>query len=294
MKIKKLVLAVSTLFISSTAFSAPVEFDTPDAHIIVMRALDSWSGDNTASEESLKAVKNREGGFVLRLPNGKHAMGFPTFGGSVDKGETVQGVVTELNARNFKLENLRTNFVIEKPVAIEPTQFSSFADLQRQIFESTVISSGNPTTLHNNVSTKKFFGALLSLGSIAVAGAKFGATGSQVVLNSGIAGDAYQITASSKAALTPVNLPSFDATMYKTIDARRVAQGQNERFGQVIIAYKTEKTDATEKDALIKAIVSLTGADTTPEAVQQSRNEDFTKRQALWDACVAEDKCKKD
>lgn len=32
----------------------------------------------------------------------------------------------------------------------------------------------------------------------------------------------------------------------------------------------------------------------TPEAVQQARDEDFTKRQALWDACVVEDKCKKD
>jgi CO dehydrogenase/acetyl-CoA synthase alpha subunit len=63
--------------------------------------------------------------------------------------------------------------------------------------------------------------------------------------------------------------------------------------GEILIAYKVDKTPQAEHEALVKAIVTLTGADTTPEAVQQSRQGDFEKRVALWDACVADGKCQK-
>jgi hypothetical protein len=92
-------------------------------------------------------------------------------------------------------------------------------------------------------------------------------------------------------------LPEFNASSYKYIDVRRVEEGPHEspiRVGQIIIAYKNEKTDESEKTALVKAIVSLTGADTTVADISKAREEDLVKRQAIWDECVALDKCKKE
>ena len=179
------------------------------------------------------------------------------------------------------------------PVGLDPKEFSSFAKNQHELYKQVVIADGNPATLHSKVSRRKFFSGVISLATVAVAGEKFGSLGANTVLNTGIAGDVYQLSASSRAALIPItSLPTFDASSYKYIDVRKVIQGNNERLGQVIIAYKNDKTEDVENTALIKAIVSLTGADTTVEAIQQARDEDLTQRQAIWDACVSDGKCK--
>jgi hypothetical protein len=68
--------------------------------------------------------------------------------------------------------------------------------------------------------------------------------------------------------------------------------GQKDRLGQIIIAYKGEKTKQAEDAALAQAIVTASGADTTVEAIEESRKKDQTARQAIWDECVAQEKCK--
>jgi hypothetical protein len=294
MNIKITITSICVSLLSLPILAAPVEYDTPDAHIIVMRALDSWSGDNSASEDSLEAVAKHEGGFRYNRPKGL-VLGFPLlfgFNGDSNADAVVQGVVLALKPLDFKLTQLKTNFSVEKPVALDPTKYASFVNYQRELFKHLVISQGNPVARPRQVSFNKFFGAVLSLGTVAVAGEKFGGLGSQVVLGSGIAGDVYQLSASSKAALGPINLPDFDASSYKSIDVRRVIQGNNDRLGQVIIAYKNNKTDDAENTALIKAIVTLTGADTTVPDIKQARVDDLAKRQAIWDACVSDGKCK--
>lgn len=294
MNIKITIASICASLLSLPILAAPVEYDTPDAHIIVIRALDSWSGDNSASDDSLEAVAKHEGGFRLNRPKGA-VFGFPLlfgFNGDSKADAVIQGVVLALKPLKFELAQDKTNFSIERPVALDPTKYANFINYQRELFQHLVISQGNPATLPSRVSSKKFFGAVLSLATVAVAGEKFGALGSQTTLNSGIAGDVYQISASSRAALSPIALPHFDASGYKSIDVRRVIQGNNDRLGEVIIAYKNDKTDDAENTALIKAIVTLTGADTTVEAIKQARAEDLAERQAIWDSCVVEGKCK--
>lgn len=293
MKIKTTIASICASLISSAIFAAPVEFDTPDVHVVVMRALDTWSGDNSASEESLEAVKNHEAGYRVYHHKGD-VLGFPILFGGLSDDKIVQGVNSALKVLSFKLEQDRVNFNVDKPVALDPKEYGILAQRQRELFKYLVISQGNPVTLPSRVKTKKFWGAIFSLGAVAVGGEKFGAAGSEAVLGSGTAGDIYQFSTSSRAALSPIDLPIFDASTYKSIDVRRVIQGNNDRLGQVIIAYKNDKTDDAENTALIKAIVTLTGADTTVEAIKQARAEDLDKRQAIWDACVAEGKCKND
>jgi len=289
--IRLAILSLCASLYSSTVLAASVEIDTPDAHIVVMRALDSWSGDEGASEDSLEAVADHEGGFQLERPQGL-VLGFPLLFGGLNDDVVVQGVNSALKAMKFKLTQSKVNFKVDKPIALEPEKFAEFAKYQRDLFKSLVISEGNPATLHNSVSAKKFFSGILALGTVAIAGEKYGALGQEAMLNSGIPGDVYQFSSSGRAALTPLDTPDFKLASYKSIDVRRVIQGNNERVGQVIIAYKADKTEAAENDALIKAIASLTGADTTVEAIKQARDEDLSKRQAIWNACVSEGKCK--
>lgn len=294
MKIRKNIVAISASLLSLTAFATPVEFDTPNAHVIVIRSIESWSGDSSASEKSLNSISKHEGGFQLESKKGT-VLGYPLLFGGLNEDSVVQGVNTELKKLNYNLTQTGDfTFKVDKPVAIDPTKYSSFANSQRDLYKLVVISEGNPASLSGRVGVKKFFSGVLSFGLIVLGGEKYGAIGSQTVLNTGVAGDAYQLSASMRSALIPIHLPDIDVSSYKSIDVRNVIQGNNDRFGQVIIAYKNDKTDETENAALIKAIVTLTGADTTVDAIKQARNDDLTNRQAIWDACVAEGKCKKD
>jgi hypothetical protein len=292
MKIRKNIVAISASILSLTAFATPVEFDTPDAHVIVIRALDSWSGDKGASEDSLERIAAHKCAFMLKTPKGE-ILGHPLLFQGLSDNPIVQNVNNEIHKHGFELVNrIEMRINIDMPATTAPADFKHFSDAQREIFKRLVITQGNPSKRESQVSSNKFFGAVLALGTVAVGGEKYGSLGSQTVLNTGVASDVYELTATSKAAISPVELPNFDASAYKTIDVRKVTQ--NDRFGQVIIAYKNDKTDETENAALIKAIVTLTGADTTVDAIKQARNEDLTNRQAIWDECVAEGKCKKD
>lgn len=293
MNIKITIVSICASLLSLSSFAAPVEYDTHDAHIILMRALDSWSGDNSASEDSLEAVAKHEGGFQLERSK-CCVLGFPQLFGKLSDDLVVQGVSSSLKTMNFKLSQSKVNFRVEKATLLEAKDNYLFVQKQRELFKYLVISQGNPATRSSKVAFNKFLGGVLSIGAIIVGGEKFGALGSQTVLNTGVAGDIYQLSASSRAALSPIELPDFDASKYKSIDVRRVIQGNNDRLGQIIIAYKNEKTVEAENEALVKAIVSLTGADTTVEAIKLARAEDLAKRQAIWDACVAEGKCKND
>jgi hypothetical protein len=292
MKIQITIASFLASLLSTAIFAAPVEFDTPDAHVIVMRALDTWSGDNTASEESLEAVKDHKAGYRVYRHEKGDVLGFPILFGGLADDKVVQGVNSELKPLSFKLEQDRVNFSVDKPLALDPTKYAAFANYQRELYKAVVVSDGNPATLHGRVSGRKFLSGVLSLAAIGIAGEKFGALGSQTVLSTGVAGDVYQFGTSGNAALSPIDLPAFDASSYKSIDVRRVIQGNNDRLGQVIIAYKNDKTDEAENTALIKAIVTLTGADTTVEAIQLARTEDLAERLSIWNACVAVGKCK--
>jgi hypothetical protein len=290
---KYLPVALLALLLPLQVFAAPVEMDTPDAHIIVVRSIDAWSGDESTSEDSLSAFEKRKAGFILKHP--KEENGYPMLLQGISDDPVVQGVNTNLKSLNFKLAQEHDFFLrIGDSVTIIPNEYGQLVNVQKDLFKFFVEKQGNPKDLSGKTKVRKFFGTLLSFGTVIVAGNKFGAAGAQGAIGADIPGSVYQISASGQAAVTPLEIPSFDTTGYQSIDVRRVIQGNNDRVGQIIIAYRKEKTEAAENEALIKAIVSLVGADTTVDAIKQARAEDLTHRQAIWDACVAEGKCKND
>ncbi|NBX55609.1 MAG: hypothetical protein EBT70_11195 [Betaproteobacteria bacterium] len=88
--------------------------------------------------------------------------------------------------------------------------------------------------------------------------------------------------------MAAVELPSIDLTSFKEISIRRVIANPGQIIGQIIIAYKDEKTEAAEHEALVIAVVALTGANSTTAEIEQARKEDFARRKAIWDKCVAD------
>ena len=292
-----LLATVISLVWSAQSSAAPVELDTPSTHIIVVRPVDAWSGDVSVSEDSLDAVRDRVthyGVVAISTKTGKSVElygGAGMFGGVADHPIT-RGVQTELLKKNMKLaKNGKSVFRVLDPIAINPEDMAAIAVAQTEFYKQFVISQGDPETLSGKVRVKKLIGGVAALGATLFAMDKFGAVaGSSATLGSGITNDIYSIATKNRGALSPINLPNVDFTQFKSVDVRKVV-GAADRMGQVIIAYKEDKTPEAEEEALIKAIVTLTGADTTPAEVEKSRALDLANRRAIWSACLAESKC---
>ncbi|VVD30964.1 hypothetical protein [Paraburkholderia dioscoreae] len=297
MKHNRLVASIAFAIASlgSTEVQAqPVEIDTESAHIIVVRPVDMWSGDTSTLESTLDSVRERRVSYDVVL-DGTRYRGSPLLLQGVSDNPVTLGVESTLKEKDTKLvRNDPYLFHVLDASALSPADYASFAKTQADYYEKFVLRQGDPRTLPGSVRLRNFFGNVLSLGSLLIPAHALGAaTGAQVMANSGLAEDIGNIPRPARAALTPTPLPALDPATYKAIDVRRI-EFKSDVAGEIVIAYKTDKTPQAEQEALIKAIVSATGADTTPEAIEQSRKDDFQKRVAMWDACVADGKCQKE
>lgn len=291
---KKLIYAIACLLAATTALATPVEFDTEDAHVIVVRPIDLWSGDLSSAEDMLDAYKSKKVSYVIEKQDSGVYIGYPQLFMDVTDHPITKGAEKKLAELNFKpVSNQLHNFKVEKSIPIDVAEFPALIQYQQAIFKYVVLSQGDPATLPSRVKGKKFLGGLLSLGAIAVSANTFGlSTGTNFAVNSGIADDVYRRVSQYRGSIAPINLPNVDLKDYQAIDIRKITTSQNDRVGQVIIAYKNAKTPEAEQTALIRAIVTLAGADTTLRDIEQSRAENYAERVAIWNACVGDDACK--
>ena len=288
------VVGATMIFCTSVA-AAPVEFDTAEAHVIVLRPVDAWSGDATLLEDMLQSIQGRRCSYAYFDSTGHYYRGSPLpFQGMSDTPIT-HGVMAALTALKASLvSNDRYMFTVHPPSSLVPGDFNDLVQAQNALFKRAVIQQGNPSTLQSRLSHQKILGGMGALAATVFTMGKLGVdTGSKFMLDTGLADNVYRVSAQTKDAIAPLALPTFDARSYAQIDVRRVTATRN-TLGQIIIAYKTPPTEAAETTALIQAIVVLTGADINTDDVQHSRSEDLALRQSIWDACVAEGKCKND
>lgn len=290
------VRALSTLAALMPLVTAaqPVELETDGAHIIVVRPVDIWSGDASTQNNSLEAIRNKEVSYDVVL-NGGLRRGSPVVFQGVSDDPVTLGVQSALSARDTRLvRKAGYLFHIEDATSLAPADYSAFAQAQSDYRQLLVQREGDPESLQGRTRVGKFFGGLLSIGSLFIPSSVLGAGGgAEFMLSTGFAADIGAISGPVRAALIPVVLPSINPADYQAIDVRRV-EFSPEAPGEIIIAYRTGKTADTERSALIKAIVTLAGADTTAEAVEASRQSDFKERVSMWDACVANGKCQKE
>jgi hypothetical protein len=278
--------------LASTAIAAPVEIDTPYAHIIVCRPVDEWSGDKSAQSDSLDEVRARKANYRVRLGSKRELQGGPLLLQKESDHPIVNGVRNELASAGFTLGLSQAYFFrVEEAQSLDPVRFREFAQSQATAYRLTILNQGDPSTLQSRTTGKKFAGGVLSLVTIGAAGAKFGTLGAETTLNAGMAGDAYKLPQGLRAVLVPAVLPDFDASAYHDVEIRRVSY-RGGMLGQIIVAYRMEKTAEAEVGALSKAIATVAGTGTTVDDIEKSRQADFAFRKSVWDACVASDECK--
>lgn len=280
----KIIPSIAIAIYSISAFADPVQFDVEGAHIIVLRPMDSYSGNKSYTNQIAENLKEHVAAFNYQKGD-KQISGHPPVFCCLSKDPLVQSVNTEVESKGFKLHHSGVVYQLQKPSTIQPSDFPILVDNQQQLYERFVIEQGNPDNLTAKSSFKKFIGGVLSVGTLALIGDKYGTNTAQAALNAKLPDDIYRVATLSKGAVAPLLVPDFNPSNYQSIDVRRVTTlGNDDRFGQIIIAYKTEKTAELEQLALTKAVVSIVGVDTTLSAVQDSQKKDFDRRKAIWES----------
>jgi len=282
--------------IASFSHAEPVQFDTDDAHVIVIRPVDTWSGNSVTNEYTLAGIKSKKSQFSYVDSNGKKMVGFISesifpWNKELPNDEVIHKVANEFARLGFTLNG--QFFFVESPITVQPSDMPTIIAAQESLFKKLVINQGNPTTLPDRIHNKRLGGMLVNVALLLVGADKIGTVASSnIVLSSGLSNDVTRLTTQELKSLTAVSSVPFDYSQYRSVDIRKIVPDLPDRVGQIIIAYKGEKTKQAEEIALAQAIVTASGADTTIEKIEKSRKEDMVARQAIWDECVAKGECK--
>lgn len=140
------------LFLSAMSFAvlvcdaAPIEIDLPEAHLILVRPMDQWSGLRPSSKSSI--LQNSEKKYFLRYfdTNSGKIIGSKRY---IFSGPNDEGVFKKL-VESFPDRIINSNslqFDMSKPAQLENNDISIFLELQNNNFQTEVIKFGDPDTL---------------------------------------------------------------------------------------------------------------------------------------------------
>jgi hypothetical protein len=290
MFIKSILFASTFTAFCGHSLAAPLTFENDVVKVVVVRPIDLWSGDKSALESSLEAHKNKTTWYTVLLNNQKYIFGNPNITQSATVHPITIDVSQKLNQLGFKLPRSSDNsFTIQLAVAVPSEKMKDVQSFQAKSFNRTVIAQGDPDALQAKTSRNKFFGGVFSLAATLVAADKFGTSfGAHAIFGSGISESLYNEISQYNGGLVPVDIGSDDLSQFKQIEIRRVTTAAPDRNGQIVIAYKQEKTPAIEESALALAIVALTAANSSTAEIEQARAEDYAQRKEIWKQCVSE------
>jgi hypothetical protein len=293
-------LSVCSLFCSlivfDTAVAAPIELDTSGAHIVVIRPIDSWTGSQATSAYSLDDIRAKRGQFTYVGQDGRPIKVFRNEGifpwsKTLPDDELTREICAGIRQHNFTF-NGQNFLTIGAPVTALPAQMQALTEAQRALFEKVVTEQGDPATLQDVKNRQRWGSALIAAALLHTSVEHLGAmSGTNFALSSGVATDLNKLTGDLRKAVVAAAPSAIDYSGYKSVDIRSVTDSQKDRVGQIIIAYRGEKSAEAEREALAKAIVTAVGADTTVDQVEAARVVDRADRQAIWDRCVASGKC---
>jgi len=272
---------------------APPEYDEPAFHLVVCRPMDSWSGDTSAMDAQVEMLSARRAHIrILKDEDGRREVGagISLLNGPSDD-PVVRSAVDALKVRGFEISS-RGHYIwaLGLPFSLEPSAYAQFRAAQDQAYRLLIERQGNPDRIPGSVAARRVLGGLLAAGATVAGGEHFGGVGATVVLNAA-AGDLYALPLPLRRRVAPCGLPELDAGSFTLIEVYPVKVNDGGSPGQVVVAYRTEKSDDISRAALVRAIVAIVGADTTPTAVAAARAQDLAYRKAVWTACEAERGC---
>jgi len=278
----KTMLAVLAFAVSLSASADPVQFDVGDAHVVVVRPIDAWSPDASLAEKSLKFIDDKGFAYSYIDAAGKKISPFP---GSWIAAKVVTPVSEEVSAQlagaGFKEYRSSPLYEIGAPVNVEVQKLPALLALQNELYRKWSLRQGDPSELESKVKTKKIIGSTVGL-LIGVAGVKTFGTSVDPTNYVNLTGDINRVAGASARAVMPLPLPDLDFSTCKEVDIRRV-----DRFGyigEIIICYRTPKTESLEQSALAKAIITASGISASVQEIQAARTADYQRRVAFWTA----------
>ena len=274
----KIIVAGLSMMSACLASAAPVEYDTPDAHIVVIRPMDQWvpATSAVADLDAKRFSGAYSGSYFL---DQKKSIRLDDSGDQFS-----QYFANKYPKKKYDSANSIFTTVL-RPITLKPENMPEVFNQLNEGYEAFIIANRKPAPPPSGGGGRPFGAIADGLSGAGV----FGMIGAGVF---GLLGAVLDNPIKINTTPLPVSKPAnIDYSKFKSIDLRPTLSGAPAR-GQIIIAYKADKTEAIENEALAIGIGSTLGFDTTKEAVLVARAADLADRQVIWDKCVADGKCK--
>ena len=194
------------------------------------------------------------------------------------------------------------------PTTLSPRQAHLYIDFQNNAWIDRVLSLGDPSTLEQRVSDRNTSANWKMLGGAILGGILGGVAGNAIGGNTGMmagaligssAGisygalsqtpwnpDAQKLINKNPNLVTFNRIPVVDFSTYQSVDVFPVKNYTGSNCGDIIIAYKGEKTPQAEHEALLIAFPALLSFQNSLEQVIQARQQDYQARLELWNSRV--------
>lgn len=283
----KIIVAVA-FALGGTAKAAPSVIETDSAKVIVIRPSEQWTANQGLLDDYDAGQKKKRYLLIVRDQNGKN-----TFANSSDISGWLKTAVTDMDGAGWEASGwLPKNVSIIGPAtSMTGTQFNGVIGVQERYYKALIVKVGSPEMQKSAFNRGVVTGYVLTIGTLGL-GAKMGIPTELLGLGTGVA---EQIGAIPPALLTAVspNWPvAGDFSQYPVVDVRQITpQGSRGVVGQIIIAYKGEKTSVAEDEAMAKAARALVGVDTSLAEIEKARLEDYNRRSEIWNRYLADGKC---
>ena len=291
MIVRKTLGVLGLLSITAAAVAAPVEYDTDDFHLVVSRPFDSWSGDASVMDGELDTIRDHRAHFRYFLTERQSLGAGLSLINGTSSDQVTKDTVVLVQSKGFEItQRGGYHWAMGLPTELDPKSYPLLRQAQSAMYDALIRQQGEPDKIPGSMGARRVLGNLLALGAIGVGMNKFGGTGGYVVTNA-FAGDIAQLPVKVRQSFAPFDLPPMDNFEISKIEVFPVKVNEGGSPGQVIVAYKTPPTEASRRAAFVLALSSLTGADTTPQAVEAARAADLQRRKDTWNECVSAHQC---
>ena len=285
--------AAAMLLTWSVAFCAPVEYDAPEYHLIVCRPFDSWSGDLSVMAGERETITDRRGRISFRDvdANGSgRGAGITLLNGPTDDPVT-QETVALMKQRGVAISSRGSyHWAMGLPTELEPVDYPHLRQAQTALYEALIRKQGDPDKVPGSMQARRLLGNVMAIAAVGAGFDKFGGIGASVVATT-FAGDIAHLPLGVRQSFAPFDLPELDPSQFSKLEVYPVKVNEGGSPGQVIVAYKGEPSTAARHAALVQALASVAGSDTTPDAIDAARAADLQRRREVWTACVHAGDC---
>ena len=287
-------LWLTVLLASTTAsHAAPIEYDTAEFHLVVCRPFDSWSGDMKVMDGERETIADHRGRVAYRVSASTATVrgaGLTLLNGPTDDAITTDTIAL-MKSRGVEVSSRGSyHWQMGAGIELEPANYLLMRQVQSAMYETLIRRQGDPEKIPGSMSARRVLGNVLAFAAIGVGMDKFGALGGSVVATT-FAGDIARLPIGVRQSFAPFDLPELDVAGFATLEVFPVKVNEGGSPGQVIVAYKAKPTEAVRHDALVQALASLAGSDTSPDAVDAARALDLQHRRDVWNACVSAGSC---